>query len=63
MNQKTFRSNGHFPDPAKDSDTFIDLDRLWAAVVRRANIIGACVVASMVLAGFISFWQPLFIPR
>ncbi len=51
MNQKTFRSNGHFPDPAKDSDTFIDLDRLWAAVVRRANIIGACVVASMVLAG------------
>ncbi|SCX23516.1 polysaccharide biosynthesis tyrosine autokinase [Agrobacterium rosae] len=51
MHHKTFRSNMNFPDQSKDADTFIDLDRLWAAVVRRANIIAACVIATMVLAG------------
>ncbi|WP_320197558.1 polysaccharide biosynthesis tyrosine autokinase [Agrobacterium sp. rho-13.3] len=51
MHHKTFRSNINFPESSKDSDTFIDLDRLWAAVLRRANIIAACVIATMVLAG------------
>jgi len=51
MHHKTFKSNINFADQGKDADTFIDLDRLWAAVMRRANVIAACVVASMVLAG------------
>ena len=51
MHHKTFKSNIGFPDSGKDSDTFIDLDRLWAAVVRRANVIAASVIAAVVLAG------------
>ncbi|HCD84910.1 MAG TPA: chain-length determining protein, partial [Agrobacterium sp.] len=51
MHHKTFKSNIGFPDPGKDADTFIDLDRLWAAVVRRANVIAASVIAAVVLAG------------
>jgi succinoglycan biosynthesis transport protein ExoP len=51
MHHKTFRSSVNFPEAAKDSDTFIDLDRLWAAVMRRAKVIAACVIVSMVLAG------------
>ena len=61
MHHKTFKSNMNFPDSSKDADTFIDLDRLWAAVVRRANIIGACVIASMVLAGlYLVFATPVY---
>ena len=45
MHHKTFKSSIGFPDPGKDADTFIDLDRLWAAVVRRANVIAASVIA------------------
>lgn len=51
MHHKTFKSNIGFPESGKDSDTFIDLDRLWAAVVRRANVIAASVIAAVVLAG------------
>ena len=47
MHHKTFKSNIGFPDPGKDADTFIDLDRLWAAVVRRANVIAASVIAAV----------------
>ncbi|WP_183894922.1 polysaccharide biosynthesis tyrosine autokinase [Rhizobium skierniewicense] len=61
MHHKTFRSNMNFQEPSKDADTFIDLDRLWAAVVRRANIIGACVIVSMVLAGlYLVFATPVY---
>ena len=61
MHHKTFRSNINFPESPKDSDTFIDLDRLWAAIVRRANVIAACVVASMVLAGlYLVFATPAY---
>lgn len=49
MHHKTFKSNIGFPESGKDSDTFIDLDRLWAAVVRRANVIAVSVIAAVVL--------------
>lgn len=54
MHHKTFKSSIGFPDPGKDADTFIDLDRLWAAVVRRANVIAASVIAAVVLVSPLS---------
>jgi succinoglycan biosynthesis transport protein ExoP len=40
-----------FPSEAKDSDTFIDLDKLWSAAMRRMNVIVICVAVMVVLAG------------
>lgn len=37
MHHKTFKSNIGFPESGKDSDTFIDLDRLWAGRVQSAK--------------------------
>lgn len=63
MHHKTFKSSIGFPDPGKDADTFIDLDRLWAAVVRRANVIAASVIAAVVLAGLYLVLATPFTPR
>lgn len=63
MHHKTFKSNIGFPESGKDSDTFIDLDRLWAAVVRRANVIAASVIAAVVLAGLYLVLATPFIRR
>lgn len=61
MHHKTFKSNLNFSDASKDADTFIDLDRLWAAVMRRAKIIAACVIAMMILAGaYLLFATPVY---
>ena len=58
MDQMSFRSRSMFRNNEPDGDSFIDLDKLWAAVVRRLGIIIACVIASMVLAGIYLFAAP-----
>jgi len=63
MHHKTFKSNIGFPESGKDSDTFIDLDRLWAAVVRRANVIAASVIAAVFWPASIWCLRPPFTPR
>lgn len=55
MDQMSFRSRSMFRNDEPDRDSFIDLDKLWAAVVRRLGVIIACVLASMLLAGIYLF--------
>ncbi|MCJ8517465.1 polysaccharide biosynthesis tyrosine autokinase [Pseudorhizobium tarimense] len=55
MEQMSFRSRSMFRDNEQDSDSFIDLDKLWTAVMRRLGIIIACVVAAMILASIYLF--------
>jgi succinoglycan biosynthesis transport protein ExoP len=51
MDQANFRPITIFPSEVKDNDTFIDLDKLWTAAMRRARVIIGCVIAAVVLAG------------
>lgn len=61
MDQVNFRSRAVFPSEPRENDTFIDLDKLWAAAVRRAGVIAACVGAAVVLAGLYLFMaQPMY---
>ncbi len=61
MDQANFRPMTIFPSEQRDQDTFIDLDRLWSAAMRRLGVIIACVVAMAVLAGVYLFMaQPLY---
>jgi succinoglycan biosynthesis transport protein ExoP len=61
MDQVNFRPRTIFPSETRDSDTFIDLDKLWAAVIRRLGVIAACIVATVVLAGLYLFMaQPIY---
>ena len=61
MDQVNFRPRTIFPSETRDSDTFIDLDKLWAAVIRRLGVIIACIVATVVLAGLYLFMaQPIY---
>jgi succinoglycan biosynthesis transport protein ExoP len=61
MDQMNFRSRTVFPREARENDSFIDLDKLWGAAVRRAGVIAACVVAAVVLAGLYLFMaQPIY---
>ncbi|MCK8779883.1 polysaccharide biosynthesis tyrosine autokinase [Rhizobium sp. NTR19] len=55
MDQMNFRSRSMFRNSEPNSDGFIDLDKLWSAVVRRLGIIIACVLVSMVLAAIYLF--------
>lgn len=55
MDQMSFRSRSMFRNDEAERDGFIDLDKLWAAVVRRLGVIIACVLASMLLAGIYLF--------
>ncbi len=61
MDQVNFRPRPIFPGEARDSDTFIDLDKLWAAAIRRSGVIAICVVAAVALAGLYLFMvQPIY---
>ncbi|MFN7023708.1 MAG: Wzz/FepE/Etk N-terminal domain-containing protein [Pseudorhizobium sp.] len=61
MDQVSFRSRPAFRNNEPADDSFIDLDKLWAAVGRRIGIIIACVVATMVIAGIYLFTaQPTY---
>ena len=61
MDQLNFRPKPGFHNQAPVGDSFIDLDRLWSAAVRRLGIIIACVIAAIVLAGLYLFIaQPVY---
>jgi polysaccharide biosynthesis transport protein len=61
MDQANFRPMTLFPHDQKDHDTFIDLDKLWSAGMRRLGVIIACVIASVVLAGlYLVMAQPMY---
>jgi polysaccharide biosynthesis transport protein len=47
-----------FPGANRDQDSFIDLDRLFSALMRRIRLIGLCVIAAMVLAGLYLLMTP-----
>src|SRR5690606_11461195 len=61
MDQVNFRSRTVFPSESRDSDTFIDLDRLWAAAIRRSGVVAVCMVVTVALAGLYLFMaQPIY---
>lgn len=51
MDQVNSRQMTVFPNETPGGDTFIDLDKLWAAAVRRAGVIAVCLVVTVGLAG------------
>ncbi|MDE1157517.1 MAG: Wzz/FepE/Etk N-terminal domain-containing protein [Neorhizobium sp.] len=55
MDQVNYRPITIFPSEAKDNDTFIDLDKLWSAAMRRLGVIITCVIVAVVLAGIYLF--------
>ncbi|SEH21331.1 Wzz/FepE/Etk N-terminal domain-containing protein [Rhizobium sp. NFR12] len=50
MDQVNYRPMNIFPNEQKETDTFIDLDKLWSAAMRRLGVIIICVVAMVALA-------------
>lgn len=61
MDQVTFRSKPVFHMDRRDSDSFIDLDRLWGSFMRRLGVIVTCVIAALVLAALYLFMvQPYY---
>ncbi|WP_029619338.1 polysaccharide biosynthesis tyrosine autokinase [Pseudorhizobium marinum] len=61
MDQLQFRTKPVLHEPQTDADSFIDLDRLWSALVRRLGVIIACVGLAMLLAGLYLFaTQPTY---
>jgi succinoglycan biosynthesis transport protein ExoP len=61
MDQANFRPMTIFQKEQKDHDTFIDLDKLWSAAMRRMGVIGVCVAVMVVLAGvYLLFAQPMY---
>ncbi|AYD02472.1 polysaccharide biosynthesis tyrosine autokinase [Neorhizobium sp. NCHU2750] len=61
MDQANFRPMTIFQNEPKDHDTFIDLDKLWSAAMRRMGVIGVCVAVMVVLAGvYLLFAQPMY---
>ncbi|TCL71124.1 polysaccharide biosynthesis tyrosine autokinase [Rhizobium sp. BK251] len=60
MHQKNFTFHSSFPK-AEHSDSFIDLEKLMAIVVRRARTIAACVAVFVVLAVvYLLFATPVY---
>ncbi|MGK6311589.1 polysaccharide biosynthesis tyrosine autokinase [Neorhizobium sp. DT-125] len=55
MDQVNFRPRTIFPSETRDNDTFIDLDKLWAAAIRRLSVIVICLIATVALAGLYLF--------
>jgi len=55
MDQVNFRPRTIFPSETRDNDTFIDLDKLWAAAIRRLGVIVICLIATVALAGLYLF--------
>ncbi|MFD1746723.1 Wzz/FepE/Etk N-terminal domain-containing protein [Rhizobium helianthi] len=47
-----------FQTSSRDADAFIDLDRLFSAIMRRTRLIILCVVAAVILAGLFLFMTP-----
>lgn len=61
MDQVNFRPMTIFPNEPKDQDTFIDLDKLWSAAMRRLGVIIGCVIVMVVLAGvYLLMAQPIY---
>jgi succinoglycan biosynthesis transport protein ExoP len=61
MDQANFRPMTIFQNEPKDHDTFIDLDKLWSAAMRRMGVIGVCVAVMVVLAAvYLLFAQPMY---
>ncbi|MEK1894556.1 MAG: polysaccharide biosynthesis tyrosine autokinase [Rhizobium sp.] len=50
MNQRNLTLHSSLPKAADDSDSFIDIDRLIAIVIRRAGSVALCVAATVTLA-------------
>ncbi|MBW9117568.1 polysaccharide biosynthesis tyrosine autokinase [Rhizobium cauense] len=50
MNQRNLTLHSTLPKAAEDSDSFIDIDRLIAILIRRAGSIALCVAATVTLA-------------
>ncbi len=50
MNQRNLTLHSTLPKAADDSDSFIDIDRLIAILIRRAGSIALCVAATVTLA-------------
>ncbi|KQV83816.1 polysaccharide biosynthesis tyrosine autokinase [Rhizobium sp. Root1220] len=50
MNQRNLTLHSTLPKAADDSDSFIDIDRLIAILIRRAGSIALCVGATVLLA-------------
>ncbi len=61
MDQVNFRPRTIFPSETRDHDTFIDLDKLWAAAIRRSGVIVVCLIATVALAGlYLVMAQPIY---
>ena len=61
MDHTTLRSRQVFQMDRRDSDSFIDLDKLWSMVVRRFALIAMCVAGAIVLAGvYLLMVQPSY---
>jgi succinoglycan biosynthesis transport protein ExoP len=61
MDQVNFRPRTIFPSETRDHDTFIDLDKLWTAAIRRSGVIVVCLIATVALAGlYLVMAQPIY---
>ncbi len=61
MNQRNLTLHSTLPKAADDSDSFIDIDRLIAILIRRAGSIALCVAATVTLAViFLLFATPQY---
>ncbi|MEK1876318.1 MAG: polysaccharide biosynthesis tyrosine autokinase [Rhizobium altiplani] len=61
MNQRNLTLHSTLPKAADDSDSFIDIDRLIAILIRRAGSIALCVAATVTLAFiFLLFATPQY---
>jgi succinoglycan biosynthesis transport protein ExoP len=61
MDQLQFRTKPVLHEQRTDADSFIDLDRLWSALVRRLGVIIACIGVAILLAGLYLFsTQPIY---
>lgn len=61
MNQRSLPFNSVVPKDMEEADRFIDLDRLFSVVVRRARMVGAFVVLFLVLGiAYLVFTMPFY---
>src|SRR5690606_18460576 len=61
MNQRNRSRHSTVPKGSDDADSFIDVDRLIAIVIRRAGSIALCVVTLVALAGvYLLFATPQY---
>lgn len=61
MDQRSFRPKTVLHNSYQEGDGFIDLDKLWGALLRRLGVIIACVGGAIVLAALYLFTaQPLY---